>query len=193
MFIKSLLPFALAGLAAASAISLPATSNTKLSSRALALADEARVIPFPFQEADLPQLEDLLSTIENIPDSVIDKGTKAVAGYLKVHGPVVTAAGPSDVATRGATTELEERANWIAIAKCVYEVLKVIAEAEIPLARLKELKNLIKGLKGAKAVAKALLKARSLAELGQIAPELKRIAVILSGAQGVVNSCFGWM
>ena len=63
-----------------------------------------------------------------------------------------------------------------------------------PLAKLRRVKELIKALGGANAVAKMLLKAKTLREFFIIGGvELAELGQMLLGLQGVVGACFSWV
>ena len=74
------------------------------------------------------------------------------------------------------------------------EIVKAIAENGFPIAKLRRFKDLITLLGGAKAVAKMLLKAKSIKEFITIGgPELVEMGELLLGLRGVVDACFSWV
>ncbi|KAL8678348.1 MAG: hypothetical protein Q9224_006260 [Gallowayella concinna] len=155
----------------------------------VALAPTARAelpeaVPFPFDEADAPYLEDAFDTIANIPDNVLDDGPEAVKQWVLAHQS------QPHLTTR---SELVERQGWMQVAKCALAIGKAIAENALPVSKLRRIKELVKVLGGAKEVAKMLLKAKSIKQMIIIGgPELQEIAEILLGLTDVVNDCFSF-
>ncbi|KAL8995228.1 MAG: hypothetical protein Q9169_004992 [Polycauliona sp. 2 TL-2023] len=148
-------------------------------------AEAAEAVPFPFDEAQSAYLEDALHMIEDIPDEVLDNGDEAVKAWASAHQP------STQVAARSA--ELAPRQDWFQIGKCALAIAKAIAENAFPISKLRRLKDLVKALGGAKAVAKMLLKAKSIKEMIIIGgPELEQLAEILLGVTDVVNECFSF-
>ncbi|KAL8657481.1 MAG: hypothetical protein Q9226_001875 [Calogaya cf. arnoldii] len=183
LFIIKCCPFFLLGILPYLSYACPA--HAKRDSASLAL-DTSRVIPFPFPESQAPVLEDALSKIESIPDTVLDEGKYAAAEWLK------SAENDTNVVTTRAL--IEGRQSWIAIVKCALEITKAVVENGFPLAKLRRFKELISLLGGAKAVAKMLLKAKTLKEFLIIGgAELAEIGQMLLGLRGVVNACFDWV
>ncbi|KAL8647678.1 MAG: hypothetical protein Q9226_006339 [Calogaya cf. arnoldii] len=147
-------------------------------------AEAAEGVPFPFDEADEGTLEEAFRAIEDIPDSVLDDGDAAVAAWANAHMP------STQVAVR---SELAPRQDWFQIGKCALAIVGAIAENAFPIAKLRRLRDLVKVLGGARAVAKMLLKAKSIKQMIIIGgPELADIAEILLGVQKVVNECFSF-
>ncbi|KAL8674661.1 MAG: hypothetical protein Q9168_000969 [Polycauliona sp. 1 TL-2023] len=148
-------------------------------------AEVAEKVPFPFDEANSAYLEDALHIIEDIPDDVLDDGDEAVRAWASAHQPT------TQVAAR--SSELAPRQDWIQIGKCALAIAKAIAENAFPISKLRRLKDLVKVLGGAKAVAKMLLKAKSIKEMIIIGgPELEQIAEILLGVNDVVTACLSF-
>ena len=79
---------------------------TKRDSASLGL-DTNRAVPFPFPAIQEPVLTYALSTIESIPNTVLDQGEDAAREWLKK-------ANNDGLVTRSV---IEERQGWIAIAK----------------------------------------------------------------------------
>lgn len=69
--------------------------------------DTSRAVPFPFSLSQVGVLEEALSTIESVPDTVLDKGKDATREWL-------TNANNDPLVLRSV---IEERQGWIAIAK----------------------------------------------------------------------------
>ena len=140
------------------------------------------LIPFPFDEAHIGYIDSTFETIASIPPSVLDDGSEAVKQWFLTHEPATT------------QPALEKRQGWFQVAKCAYEIGLAIVSNALGLSDLKRIKELIEALGGAKAVAKMLLKAKSIRELIVIGgPELVEIVEILSGLDGVIGACFGWV
>ncbi|KAL8890020.1 MAG: hypothetical protein Q9192_005933 [Flavoplaca navasiana] len=147
-------------------------------------AESAEAVPFPFDEAQSGYLEEAFHMIEDIPDSVLDDGDEAVKAWAKEHQP------PSHLAVRA---ELAPRQDWAQIASCAFEIGKAILENLWPVSKIRRIRDLIKFLGGARAVAKMLLKAKTFKQLIIIGgPELQELAEILLGVQAVVNACFSF-
>ena len=147
-------------------------------------AESAEAVPFPFDEAQAGYLEEAFHMIEDIPDSVLDDGDEAVKAWAKEHQP------PSQLAVRA---ELAPRQDWAQIARCAFEIARAIVEIRVPGAKVRRIKDLIKLLGGARAVAKMLLKAKTIKELFIIGgPELAELADILLNVQAVVSACFSF-
>lgn len=108
-------------------------------------AEAAEVSVFPFDEADAPYLEEAFQMIEDIPDSVLDDGDEAVKAWANAHKPNTQHAVRSELAPRQSLYE---------IAKCALAIVQAIAENAFPIAKLRRLRDLVKVLGGAKAVAK---------------------------------------
>lgn len=167
--------------------------------------DDDKIVPFPYDEADAPEIEETFDLIENIPDETFDQGDQAVKDWIKNHsqgGNKPRAI--NSLATREAdpepqpeNTAVEEVAietrSFIAIAKCALAILQAIAENEIPIAKLRRIKELVKLLGGAKKTAKLLLKAKSIRQLLVIGgPELAELGEILFNYRSIVGACFSF-
>lgn len=182
------------------AYAIPEAAPVNLVERGVVPADHSKVIPFPFDDDDAPTLEHAFGLIHNIPDYVFDAGEDAVKDWIQHHGgqppyhhknQVREAAAEAD--TSASVSEIEAR-SWLAVAKCALAIGQAIIENEIPIAKLRRLKELIKLLGGAKKVAKLLLKAKSLRQLLVIGgPELAELGEILLGYQAIVGACFSWI
>ena len=178
--------------------------------------DDDKVIPFPYDEADAHEIEDVFSLIEDIPDETLDKGDQAVKDWIKDHRRGGNSNKPREVnslETREAEPEAQpeaepeaqpessaisetftmEKRSWIAVAKCALAILQAIAENEFPIAKLRRIKAIIKLLGGAKKTAKMLLKAKSLRQLLVIGgPELAELGEILFNFRSIVGACFSF-
>ncbi|KAI4129038.1 MAG: hypothetical protein LQ338_002454 [Usnochroma carphineum] len=142
-------------------------------------------VPFPFDEAHASYIEDAFETIASIPDSVLDDGPEAVKQWVLAHE-----SNPQPQ-TRSAT--LVARQGWFQVAKCAFAIGKAIVENALPISKLRRVKELIEVLGGAKAVAKMLLKAKSIKEMIIIGgPELQELTEIFLGITDVVNDCFSF-
>ena len=147
-------------------------------------APEVLAEPFPGNETDASYLEEPLAAIENIPDSVFDEGPEAVQKWIVAYQS------KDQLTVRSA---LAVRQDWAQIAKCAFAIGKAIAENAFPISKLRRIKDLVKLLGGARAVAKMLLRAKSIKQFIIIGgPELQEIAEILLGLQSVVNDCFSF-
>lgn len=108
-------------------------------------AEAAEVSVFPFDEADAAYLEEAFQVIEDIPDSVLDDGDEAVKAWANAHKP-----NPQ----HAVRSELAPRQGLVQIAKCALAIVTAIAENAFPIAKLRRLRDLVKLLGGARAVAK---------------------------------------
>ncbi|KAL8686614.1 MAG: hypothetical protein Q9218_006984 [Villophora microphyllina] len=143
------------------------------------------IIPFPFDEAHISYIEDAFDTIASIPDSVLDAGPEAVKQWVLAH--------ESNPQPQVRSTTLVERQGWLQVAKCALAIGKAIVENALPISKLRRIKELIEVLGGAKAVAKMLLKAKSIKQMIIIGgPELEELAEIFLGVADVVNDCFSF-
>lgn len=170
--------------------------------------DDDKIIPFPYDEDDAPEIVDVFGLIEDIPDETFDQGDQAVKDWIKVHRKGVNSNKPRSVdslETREAEPEAQpestavseiftiEKRSWIAVAKCALAILQAIAENEFPIAKLRRIKAIVKLLGGAKKTAKLLLKAKSLRQLLVIGgPELAELGEILFNFRGIVGACFSF-
>lgn len=174
--------------------------------------DDDKVTPFPYDEDDAPEIENVFAIIEDIPDETFDQGDQAVQDWIKAHRKGVSSNKPRSVnslETREAEPEAEpeaqpestavsdaftiEKRSWIDVAKCALAILQAIAENEFPIAKLRRVKALVKLLGGAKKTAKLLLKAKSLKQLLVIGgPELAELGEILFNFRGIVGACFSF-
>lgn len=177
--------------------------------------DDNNIVPFPYDDGDAPELEDTFALIESIPDEIFDQGGQAVSDWIKNQSKGGGGNKPrafDSLETREAEPEAEPEANpepqpestavevaiekrsFIAIAKCVLAILQAIAENEIPIAKIKRIKELIKLLGGAKKTAKLLLKAKSIKQLLVIGgPELAELGQILFNFRSIVGACFSFL
>lgn len=189
------------------AYAIPEAAPIDLIERGVVPADHSKVIPFPFDDDDAPTLEHAFGLIHNIPDHVFDAGEGAVKDWIQHHGghpshhknqvreaaAAAEANAEADTSASASVSEIEAR-SWLAVAKCALAIGQAIIENEIPIAKLRRLKELIKLLGGAKKVAKLLLKAKSLRQLLVIGgPELAELGEILLGYQAIVGACFSWI
>lgn len=176
--------------------------------------DDDKIVPFPYDEDDAPGIEDVFAQIEIIPDETFDQGEQAVSDWIKNHSKGGGGNKPRAVDSleiREAEPEAEPEANpepqpestavevaiekrsWIAVAKCALAIVQAIAENEIPIAKLRRIKELIKLLGGAKKTAKLLLKAKSIKQLLVIGgPELAELGQILFNFRSIVGACFSF-
>ncbi|KAL9592276.1 MAG: hypothetical protein Q9179_006881 [Wetmoreana sp. 5 TL-2023] len=146
----------------------------------------ADAIPFPFDEANVGYIEDAFETIASIPDSVLDDGPEAVKQWVLTHES-------NPQPQPRSTTTLVKRQGWFQVAKCALAIGKAIVENALPISKLRRIKELIELLGGAKAVAKMLLKAKTIKEMIIIGgPELQELAEIFLGITDVVNDCFSF-
>lgn len=172
------------------------------------LADHG-ITPFPFSEADISQIESVFSTLESVPDDVLQGDDATLRAWISQHSqvPPPPASPPSRLAVREpdppSSTDLTTRSNypndletrdialWIQIGKCAFEIGKAIAENVFPGLKLRRAIELIRSIGGARKVAKMLLKAKSLKELIAIGgPELVELAEIFLGITDVARACF---
>lgn len=158
-------------------------------SSTLETRDEHGIIPFPFDESKIADIETVFATLESVPDSVLNDSDDAIKAWVQAHQstpPNLTVRNDDDAAVL-----LEERQLWLQITKCAFEIGKAIAENAFPAAKLRRLIELVKFLGGARKVAKMLLKAKSLRELILIGgPELQELADILLGLNDIAQACF---
>lgn len=170
--------------------------------------DDDKIIPFPYDEDDAPEIEGVFGLIEDIPDETFDQGDQAVKDWIKNHRKGVNSNKPRSVAsleTREAEPEAQpestavdevfavEKRSWVDVAKCALAILQAIAENEFPIAKLRRIKAIVKLLGGAKKTAKLLLKAKSLRQLLVIGgPELAELGEILFNFRGIVGACFSF-
>lgn len=47
--------------------------------------DDDKIIPFPYDEDDAPEIENVFGLIEDIPDETFDQGDQAVKDWIKTH------------------------------------------------------------------------------------------------------------
>lgn len=47
--------------------------------------DDDKIIPFPYDENDAPEIENVFGLIEDIPDETFDQGDQAVKDWIKTH------------------------------------------------------------------------------------------------------------
>lgn len=169
--------------------------------------DDDKIIPFPYDDDDAPQIVEAFQAIEDMPDDVLDKGDKAVKDWINNYrksggggGGNKPRAVDDTLETRDAGPEstaavdvpLEKR-SWLAVAKCALAILQAIAENEFPIAKLRRIKAIVKLLGGAKKTAKMLLKAKSLRQLLVIGgPELAELGEILFNFRSIVGACFSF-
>lgn len=170
--------------------------------------DDDKIIPFPYDEDDAPEIVGVFSLIEDIPDETFDQGDQAVKDWIKNHRKGVNSNKPRSVdslETREAEPEAQpestavaevfavEKRSWVDVAKCALAILQAIAENEFPIAKLRRIKAIVKLLGGAKKTAKLLLKAKSLRQLLVIGgPELAELGEILFNFRGIVGACFSF-
>lgn len=176
--------------------------------------DDDKIVPFPYDEDDALEIEGVFAQIESIPDETFDQGEQAVSDWIKNHrkgGGDNKPRAVDSLETREAEPEAEPEANpepqpestavevaiekrsWIAVAKCALAIIQAIAENEIPIAKLRRIKELVKLLGGAKKTAKLLLKAKSIKQLLVIGgPELAELGQILFNFRSIVGACFSF-
>lgn len=179
--------------------------------------DDEKIVPFPYDEDDAPEIIDVFTLIADIPDDTFDQGDQAVKDWIKTHRKGVNSNKPRSVDNSLETREAEpeaqpeaepeaqpestavseaitiEKRSWIAVAKCALAILQAIAENEFPIAKLRRIKAIVKLLGGAKKTAKLLLKAKSLSQLLVIGgPELAELGEILFNFRGIVGACFSF-
>lgn len=170
--------------------------------------DDDKIIPFPYDEDDAPEIIDVFGLIEDIPDETFDHGDQAVKDWIKNHRTGVNSKKPRSVdslESREAEPEAQpestavseiftiEKRSWIDVAKCALAILQAIAENEFPIAKLRRIKAIVKLLGGAKKTAKMLLKAKSLKQLLVIGgPELAELGEILFNFRSIVGACFSF-
>lgn len=151
------------------------------------------IVPFPFgDDADLGDLVKVFGIITDMPDSVIDKGDAAIKKWVQSQTNI--AARSNDISARDAEADpeaaLEPRQGFLQVALCAAAILRAVAENAVPVAKVRAL---IRAIGGVRKLARALLRARSFAELITIAgPEAGELVQIFFGVTGVVNSCFGF-
>lgn len=177
--------------------------------------DDNKIVPFPYDGDDAPEIENAFALIESIPDETLDQGEQAVSDWIKNQRKGGGGNKPrafDSLETREAEPEAEPEANpepqpestavevaiekrsWIAVLKCAIAIAQAIAENEIPIAKLKRIKELVKLLGGAKKTAKLLLKAKSIKQLLVIGgPELAELGQILFNFKGIVGACFSFL
>ena len=143
--------------------------------------------PFPFEDtfSNTAQLTSAFALIEAIPDEVLDDGDEAVHNWIEQHGAEYLPGIPKG--------DLQERQLWIQIAECVFEIGKTLAENAFPVAKLRRLKDLVKGFGGAYQVAKKLIKAKKFSDLKYLGgSELVELGQILLGVKDVIGACFSF-
>lgn len=184
------------------AFAIPESVDLMIRSRDL---DDDKIVPFPYDEADAPEIEGTFDLIENIPDETFDQGDQAVKDWIKnysqggnkpraINSLATREADPEPQPENTAVEEVAiETRSFIAIAKCALAILQAIAENEIPIAKLRRIKELVKLLGGAKKTAKLLLKAKSIRQLLVIGgPELAELGEILFNYRSIVGACFSF-
>lgn len=176
--------------------------------------DDDKIVPFPYDDDDAPEIEKAFQAIEDIPDETLDQGDQAVKDWINnyrkggggnkpraVDGLEAREAEPeaepeADPEPLPESTAVEvpiEKRSWLAVAKCALAILQAIAENEFPIAKLRRIKALVKLLGGAKKTAKLLLKAKSLKQLLVIGgPELAELGEILFNFRSIVGACFSF-
>ncbi|OIW28226.1 hypothetical protein CONLIGDRAFT_681203 [Coniochaeta ligniaria NRRL 30616] len=181
----------------ASAVALPtdATSESKVVARV-----DSAAADFNFTTDFDSPLNNLFSTLENIPDSVLEQGDDALDKWLVEHGLREPGAklkrSDEHVETRDETSVferavLEARVSWWKVAKCVAAIVQLLATTAIPAARILRIKKYIEALGGAKQAVELLLKATSRAEKLKAGGEaLVNLAAELFGISSVKNNCF---
>lgn len=184
------------------AFAIPESVDLMIRSKDL---DDDKIVPFPYDEADAPEIEETFDLIENIPDETFDQGDQAVKDWIKnysqggnkpraINSLATREADPEPQPENTAVEEVAiETRSFIAIAKCALAILQAIAENEIPIAKLRRIKELVKLLGGAKKTAKLLLKAKSIRQLLVIGgPELAELGEILFNYRSIVGACFSF-
>lgn len=63
-----------------SSVDLSIRSSNKRDDR-----DDDKIIPFPYDEDDAPEIENVFGLIEDIPDETFDQGDQAVKDWIKTH------------------------------------------------------------------------------------------------------------
>jgi len=204
MHYSLILPLAAAALqffstAAGMAVAAPA-ADLEVSSPADALevrspaVDAAldHIAPFPFNDDDndAAQLEKAFDALINIPDDVLKGGSGPTKAYLKHLYPEAFAGEPNK-----RSAELAPRQSFAAIANCIYQHVKFIAEnGPLPELKILKIKKYIKALGGTRKAVKLLLKARTWRELVVIGgPSLEALARELLGYGDVATACFAWL
>jgi len=137
-FLAGTLGIALAFIGATAAQAAP----TQTSSAQTVSATQQEAAPAP-TEAQLAEMEDALSIIERIPDSVLQAGDAATQQWLAENAPAPSAGGG----------EVTLQAN---ILGCAGAIATVIASTAFPAAKILKAKALIKQLGGVTEVAKIM-------------------------------------
>ena len=137
-FLAGTLGIALAFIGATAAQAAP----TQTSSAQTVSATQQEAAPAP-TEAQLAEMEDALSIIERIPDSVLHAGDAATQQWLAENAPAPSAGGG----------EVTLQAN---ILGCAGAIATVIASTAFPAAKILKAKALIKQLGGVTEVAKIM-------------------------------------
>lgn len=150
------------------------------------------IAPFPFPDDDdsAAQLEKAFDAIVNVPDSVLKAGAGPTKDWFKDQFPE---AFRDEHDKRD--PELAPRVSVAAVAACVFQLVKFIAEnGPLPELKILRIKRLVNLLGGTTAAVKALLKARTYRELIIIGgPNLEALAKELLGYGGVATACFAWL
>lgn len=150
--------------------------------------DHGEIVPFPFEDTpeNVLQLSKAFELIENIPDLTLDAGTDAVMIWTQATGKSLT----------GALLEEPFKIDpkkIIKIAKCVGEIAILIQKGSLTIQELKDIKDLVKKLGGAKKVAELLLKAKNWEQLQKLGgPLLKELGDYLKEWKTTIKDCFSF-
>ncbi|KAH8911592.1 hypothetical protein BR93DRAFT_965372 [Coniochaeta sp. PMI_546] len=182
----------------ASAVAFPTDVNNEV--KTVARAEAAAAADFNFTTDFDSPLNNLFSTFENIPDSVLEQGDDALDKWLVEHGVREPGAklkrSDDHVETRDEASvferaALQARVSWWKVAKCVAAIVQLLATTAIPAAKILRIKKYIEALGGAKRAVELLLKATSRAEKLKAGGEvLVNLAAELLGISSVKNNCF---
>ena len=139
-------------------------------------------------------LNSFFSTLENIPDSVLEQGDDALDKWLLEHGmrePGVTPKRSDETSRSEPPAALQARASWWRVAKCVAAIVQMLATTAVPAAKIFRIKKYIEALGGAKQAVQLLLGATSRAEKLKAGGEvLVNLSAELLGISSVKNNCF---
>jgi len=202
-FLSIIATLSAATLASAAAVPEPLEQRAELTAR---VTQNPGFVPFPFDESQADAIIPFFSLIENIPDSVLDQGEDAVHEYI-IHGGSLAQGAPVPAPPAAATTvkpsvpattlvtsvKLMARQSWISITNCALQLGLFLASNLLPGGKILKLRSLIKAAGGAREVAKALLKARSWADLAAHGEAIQEIADILFGFSDVAKACSSFL
>ena len=164
--------------------------------------DDDKIIPFPYDEDDAPEIENVFGLIEDIPDETFDQGDQAVKDWIKTHRSSssssskgvnnnknnkvrsVISVDSSSLETREAAAAQPEESTTIttgAISEIIIEKRSWIEVAKCALAILQAIAENefpIAKLRRIKAIVKFLGGAKKTAKLLLKAKSLKQLLVI---------------